>query len=1307
MRNLPRLLQELDYYKYQKYDKDKIDEIEAKLDQIKKGYTSLIQPPTSTYVPYPELTDPDFYDKIYYKKEFNKTKALPVPLDQTFDEIVEANCSSSRFRLTNNQIFIKNFLSPSTPYNGLLLFHGVGVGKCFGRDTPILMHDGSVKLVQNVVLGDKVMGDDSFPRNVISITEPSMAPMFRVKQEFGISYSVNIDHILSLMTDKGNPIDMSITDFIGLDRSVQKKLFGYKTDVTFFSRFQYAMPAMDPYVYGTLNTLSICTSVLLNIPFIRNVFLAGTIDTFGKIVDDHVSIPWSNDIAFLARSLGIGVKYRFEKANTFALLFGKNLRYVPTRTLYITKECIQHCTKYYRIDVIPVPPQFYFGFGVDGNHRFLLGDFTVTHNSCSAISIAEQFQNIFEKKTLVLMPSSLKDNFRKQIFDMTKEDQCTGQKYRQLIPMDPLVSDEIVEKRINRVIADRYQFSGFQEFANHVSKIKEVFKNEAKYISRIKEQYSNRVIIIDEVHNVREGDGDKLVTPILMSVIQHAENVKLVLLSATPMFNEASEIVWLVNLLLANDKRKLLNPNQIFDKASNLTEKGAKLLGEACKGYVSFMQGENPFSFPLRLYPSINGDPAVQRIPPQLDIKGAPISPDKQLQKLELIESVVSPLQQEVMATINMEEDEETMTTTNTQIIQISNIVYPNKTFGATGFKTAFNVAPKTHQLSYKQGIPAFLAPDLIAEYAPKIAKIVEYIKKSKGIVFVYSYYLDSGIIPLAVALEHCGFAKYGEHSLLEGKKGIKPFLIGKNQATYSIISAKKELSPDPEKEMEMIKSDKNKEGEVVKVVLGSSVSAEGLDFKCIREIHMLDPWYHLNKVEQIVGRAIRNCSHVALPSSQRNVTVFHHVGTNSKTAKKPRLETIDERAYRIAENKQDSIDKVEHILKTNAIDCQLNQNILNIDTDLKIDIETSQGKKIKQYPLHSRKEPVQCSHKLAKHQLLDTSTFNKSFYVEEIEDLTKQIAALYDTTHYYTLSDLQSKLDADDDILMYTLDTMLNTKTVVMHANVPGYLIYRSNIYMFQPSGTSDTYMPLRTRENYKRRKEMRLTIDANMKQLKASKSPALSQPLSLVTHLENQISELEEIIKTKISKQLLYDYVIDRMEFGSILDLAKEVFTMPKSPIVTSLVAAHILVNKTWIRNIYATPLEYVQWNSETGKFQKVTLRELTSTKLPEISVPQISDLRGYVEKMDRSTKFKIVDTEKAKSNGYVCMATSTLKIDVLRKMITDSKPAAFTDLKKPLLCDVFELVLRSDPSTFARPYVAKLAIDATRANNKRAKA
>jgi len=766
-------------------------------------------------------------------------------------------------------------------------------------------------------------------------------------------------------------------------------------------------------------------------------------------------------------------------------------------------------------------------------------------------------------------------------------------------------------------------------------------------------------------------------------VIQHAENVKLVLLSATPMFNDATEIIWILNLLLANDKRPLLSHSKVFDKSGNVKESGKAILADACRGYISFMQGENPFSFPLRLYPSINADKNIQKIPPQLDIKGKPIPADKQLKHLELIQSTLSDLQKEVMDTINVDDEEDGVT--NTQVIQISNIVFPNKMFGATGFKAAFNIAPKTHVLSYKPGVPQFLSPDLIQSYAPKIKKIVDYIKKSEGIIFVYSYYLDSGIIPLALALEHNGFTKYGGTSLLTDAKKAR------GQGTYCIMSAKKELTPDPEKEMEVLKSEANKSGDLIKVILGSSVSAEGLDFKCIREIHMLDPWYHLNKVEQIVGRAIRNCSHIALPPEQRNVTIYHHVCSLSKSG--PRVETVDERAYRIAENKQSSMDIIENIMKSNAIDCQLNWNQLNIQTDIKIDIETSQGKKIKQFPIQPKLEAVKCAH--IPEGSIDNSTFNKDFYKEEIEEMSKIVAGLFAEKHYYTYEDLKKAMGkVDEDILMYTLDHMLTNKVSVTHATVPGYLIYRSNIYMFQPSGTSDLYIPLRARERYKRKKENKIVIDVVAPAAK-KKNTAPNQ--SIVTHMENQVSELETIIKSKMAKQVLYDYIIDRMDFSSILELVKELFIqdVSKSPILTSLTNANILVNKTWLRNIFAQPLEYVQWSPEGKKFTKVSLRELNSTKLPDVQVPNLSSLRGYVERKDKSVKFKIIDTEKTKSNGYVCTATSTLKIDVLRKMITDSKPDAFTDLKKPVLCDVFELVLRQDAKGFARPYEAALAL------------
>ena len=51
-----------------------------------------------------------------------------------------------------------------------------------------------------------------------------------------------------------------------------------------------------------------------------------------------------------------------------------------------------------------------------------------------------------------------------------------------------------------------------------------------------------------------------------------------------------------------------------------------------------------------------------------------------------------------------------------------------------------------------------------------------------------------------------------------------------------------------------------------LKVVLISKAGSEGLDFKCIRQIHILEPWYNTNRIEQIIGRGVRNLSHCLLP---------------------------------------------------------------------------------------------------------------------------------------------------------------------------------------------------------------------------------------------------------------------------------------------------------------------------------------------------------------------------------------------------------------------------------------------------------
>ena len=72
-----------------------------------------------------------------------------------------------------------------------------GSGKCFCFDTPILMSDGSIKLVQDIEVGNKLMGDDSTPRNVLGLAR-GIEPMYKITLSDGDTFGCNESHILCL-----------------------------------------------------------------------------------------------------------------------------------------------------------------------------------------------------------------------------------------------------------------------------------------------------------------------------------------------------------------------------------------------------------------------------------------------------------------------------------------------------------------------------------------------------------------------------------------------------------------------------------------------------------------------------------------------------------------------------------------------------------------------------------------------------------------------------------------------------------------------------------------------------------------------------------------------------------------------------------------------------------------------------------------------------------------------------------------------------------------------------------------------------
>ena len=126
----------------------------------------------------------------------------------------------------------------------------------------------------------------------------------------------------------------------------------------------------------------------------------------------------------------------------------------------------------------------------------------------------------------------------------------------------------------------------------------------------LRKEFSNRMLVIDEVHNIRLSKEGKVKTSSdnLGKLVEATVNLKLLLLSATPMFDSYSEIIWILNLLLLNDKRYPVSEREIFTlKGEFQTKKGEQvgrdLLIRKATGYVSYVRGENPFTFPYRIWP--------------------------------------------------------------------------------------------------------------------------------------------------------------------------------------------------------------------------------------------------------------------------------------------------------------------------------------------------------------------------------------------------------------------------------------------------------------------------------------------------------------------------------------------------------------------------------------------------------------------------------------------------------------------------------------------------------------------------------
>ena len=543
--------------------------------------------------------------------------------------------------------------------------------------------------------------------------------------------------------------------------------------------------------------------------------------------------------------------------------------------------------------------------------------------TCTAIQIAEEYimrPEFQDKKVMVVASRAVQENFRTQIFDMTRvhlddksntlsSKQCTGRRYLDMllrIEAEPKnwANPEIVDRLetiSDRIISEFYEFSAYNSFGAMLNR---KLTGTAKDIDEgwIHDNFDNRLLIIDEAHNIRAKDEttNKEISTGLERLVKIANGMVLVLLTATPMFDSYEEIIFYMNLFLWNERKQspktALKPGDFFTSDADL-KGGAEMKFRAwCQEYVSYVKGESPFTFPFRLPPPRIATPVAT------SFTGVGIGESDHIKYLSLVESKAQGIQQQTLASSKKEDDD--MKRVAMIIPTIS--VLPknqsfNQTFTSSGSQYAYAKEP-------------CLTPETLPNHSAKFVSVIKSIEASSGVILVYSNYVTQGAKLFAMALEEHGYLPLKGNTLLS-----KPAWTGESKGKYILLTSDA-TDVEISSMLSAVKNRANVSGRNVKVVVTSPLVSEGVDFRFIRQVHILDPHWNMSRIEQVIGRALRTCSHQALMSEEQNCTVYLHV----VRAEEDR-ECFDEYTYRTkVEVKGMRIAKVRKILAESAMDCPI-----------------------------------------------------------------------------------------------------------------------------------------------------------------------------------------------------------------------------------------------------------------------------------------------------------------------------------------------------------------------------------------------
>jgi hypothetical protein len=629
-----------------------------------------------------------------------------------------------------------------------------------------------------------------------------------------------------------------------------------------------------------------------------------------------------------------------------------------------------------------------------------------------AVRVAEQFVPMIQKyntKIHILVPGPLiKESWKDEII------KGTGETYLKNHDETMGYHDEAEKEKMMRQAkynaSQNYKimsYRGFhkkalgQKIIEHVKADGEINKvkrktDEGDYerdiaIDKI-DSLDNTLLIIDEAHHITNNEFGQAVK----KVIRNSKNLRILLLTATPMKNLADEGIELLNLL--RPEYDQIDRDLVFTHHKNYQMEykagGKDYLAKMAQGYISYYRGADPYTYARQIdqgsvLDSLMFTPLVECEMEDFQYsvyhKVIENSDDTLDRRSAAVSNYVFPHlsadENKIIGTFgidglnNMRNDIKIDKTKINNAIKnkfgytgTKELVYnsdKNKTIGGEIFNLDIlkNFSTKFHTCLLnvnelvdnveKHMTTSMSREELFPHGDPKsIEKVGE--EKIAGTAFVYCNLVKIGIEIFEQCLLANGYIEFREDGVYNVHSNVRDYLTGvpykifmQNKdkfkhkfypSTFLSITGGGDENVDkiPEEKKHILDKTfshiKNVQGKYIKLVLGSQVMTEGITIKNSSEVHILDTAYHLGQLIQVIGRAIRFCVHNAV-ASEENPYPSVRVYRYVTKIKGSREPTSEVILYQKAEKKYLLVKETERIFKEVAFDCATNYNG-NIDDD-------------------------------------------------------------------------------------------------------------------------------------------------------------------------------------------------------------------------------------------------------------------------------------------------------------------------------------------------------------------------------------